>query len=101
MIGPEKEEPDPSLGELYRTRREAYLRDVKRARETDFVKEIEIIAPKDHNTCDFCGKQDGRKFLKSSVPELPHSECDGCKCVIGCRCSVVSVVPDNFFEGPE
>jgi hypothetical protein len=86
----------PSLGELYQMRREAYLRDVEQAQEIDFVKEMEIVSTEGPNTCDFCAAQNSRRYPKSSVPELPHSEADGCRCEIGCRCTVVAVMPTDL-----
>ncbi|MBR9651938.1 hypothetical protein [Thalassovita aquimarina] len=84
------------MRELQKMRREAFLRDVRQAQEFDFIEQMEIVSVEDANTCAFCAAQNGKRYPKASVPELPHSEADGCNCVIGCRCIVIAVVPDDF-----
>lgn len=86
----------PNFDDLYQMRREGFLREIKQAQEIEFIKEMKVVAGDDVNTCEYCQAQDGRKYPKDVVPELPHLAETGCSCSVGCRCIVVAVVPDEF-----
>ena len=71
----------------------AYLRELKQMKKAaadGLNLKCEMMAPGDENTtCDACLGDNGKLYLVSDVPELPH---EFCKCFIGCRCSLACKV---------
>ena len=83
----------------------AYLRDLKQMKKVaadGLNLKCEIIAAQGKNTtCDACLGDDGKLYLVSDVPELPHEFCKcsrGCRCVLGCVVDTDTIIARTLRE---